>query len=87
MEHEELRKWSMECIKGSRHVQDAATDSTPIYARPHLELASHVIDDSLRIRSSSVQLVDERYPRHGISFHLAVDGKGLRLHPGHAAKD
>lgn len=46
-----------------------------------LELAAHVVDDSLRVRPSSVQLVDERYPRHRVPFHLPVDGKGLRLHP------
>lgn len=46
-----------------------------------LELAAHVVDDSLRVRPSSVQLVDERYPRHRVSLHLPVDGEGLRLHP------
>lgn len=74
-------QWELACV------QDGAIGSTLSYAHSYLELAAHIVDDSLRICSSSVQLVDERYPRHGISFHLAIDGKGLRLHPGHAAKN
>lgn len=86
-QHEYLRTWSVECISGSRRVFKTAKDGTASYARSYLELAAHIVDDSLWICSSPVQLVDERYPRHGISFHLAVDSKGLRLHPGHTAKN
>lgn len=46
-----------------------------------LELAAHVVDDSLRVRPGSVQLVDKRHPRHRVPFHLPVDGERLRLHP------
>lgn len=52
----------------------------------YLELAAHIVDDPLRVRSGSVQLVDKRYSRYRISLHLAVDGKRLRLDPRHAAQ-
>lgn len=57
----------MECEEHEREqacVQDGAIDSTERYGRSYLELAAHIVDDSLWICSSSVQLVDERYPRH-----------------------
>ena len=50
------------------------------------QLASKLLDDSFRIRTGSVHLVDERNPRNTVTFHLSVNGQRLTLHATDSTK-
>ena len=50
------------------------------------ELGLELLNDADGIRAGAVHLVDEGDPRHGVPFHLAIDGDRLRLNASHRAK-
>ena len=70
--------------EGDRKFDEGATDMKWLV---HLELVAHVMDDSLRIGSCPVQLVDECKSWYRIPFHLTVHCQGLWLYARDATKD
>ena len=52
-----------------------------------LQFFAQLGHDTKRVCSGPVRLVDEGEPRDIVAAHLAIDGHGLGLHPGHRTQN
>jgi hypothetical protein len=62
------------------------TDRKLARRRVQLQLRAQRLDDAIRVRTLTIELVDEGDARHVVPLHLSIDRDRLRLHARHTAE-